>query len=253
MASDLSLLGLLLVPGAVSAWVTFRRRVARQRAVRLDHGPFDLSTARPRLDGYINSLVEAFGVDTFSAGPVELPSPSPQDRLGFLRKAVATAVDRFQVTLPTVDLQFAPPGSLRIHSGVIDRRGEIWEAGRGSDGLILERGPGNQDAWRIRIAAEFRINDAAILIVAAHEVAHLVLCREGLEWFHEELVDAAVVLLGYGPLMRRFRNEEQVIWVGGRVGRVICGPGYLHPGAIEYLWTERERLARAAAGTKGLP
>jgi hypothetical protein len=98
--------------------------------------------------------------------------------------------------------------------------------------------------WRIRIAAEFRLNDAAILKIAAHEVAHLALCRENLEWQNEELVDTAVVLLGYGPLMRRFRSEEQVVHIGGRVHRVVCGPGYLHPDAIQYVWERRQRLAR---------
>ncbi len=246
MMSDVGLIGMLVVTGAISGWATVRRRAAWRKAVRLNHGPFELNTARSRLDGYITTLFEAFGVDTFSAAPVELPNPSPQDRLHFLRSAIALAGDRFQVTLPTIDLQFAPPGGLRIRSGVIDGGGEIWGAGRGADGLVVERSSGTAESWRIRIAVEFRLNDAAILIITAHEVAHLVLCREGLEWQNEELVDTAVVLLGYGPLMGRFRREEQVVRVSGRVQRVVCGPGYLHPDAIEYLWAERERRVRSA-------
>lgn len=113
-----------------------------------------------------------------------------------------------------------------------------------NSGLIDGGGDGIGPAWRIRVAQEFRLNDAAILIIAAHEVAHLVLLREQLEWQNEELVDTAIVLLGYGPLMRRFRSEPQAVRIGGRVRTVVCGPGYLHPSAIDHLCLRRVELLR---------
>jgi hypothetical protein len=240
MPDAVAVLGLILMTGTVVGVSTLRRRASWRKAVRLAHGPFDLITARPRLDQHITTLVGAFGIDTFSAPPVELPGASPRDRGEFLRSAVDLAAGRFQVTLPTVDLQFAPPGSLRMNAGLIDGGGEIWAAGRGPEGLVLELAA--DKGWRIRIAVEFRLNDAAILIIAAHEVAHLVLCREQLAWQNEELVDVAIVLLGYGPVMRRFRKEAQVVRIGGRVRSVVCGPGYLHPDAIEYVWQRRQEL-----------
>ena len=243
MSGGAAFLTLLAITGAISGISTIRRRAAWGRARRLAHGPFDLISAGPRLDSHIDRLVDAFGVDTFSSPAVELPSPSPKDRLQFLRSAVALAAERFQVTLPTIDLQFAPPGGLRIQSGVIDGGGEIWKAGAGPDGMLLQhQGGENGPGWRIRIAVEFRLNDAAILDITAHEVAHLVLCREQLDWQNEELVDTAVVLVGYGPLMHRFRSEEQVVHIRGRACSVVCGPGYLHPSAIEYIWQRRQSL-----------
>jgi len=243
MSNGIVIVGLVIAAAGISRISTLRRRAAWRKAVRLEHGPFDPVTHCPRLDKHIATLVEAFGVDTFSAMPVELPNPSPSDRGEFLRTAVALAGSRFQVTLPTVDLQFAPPGSIS-HSGIIDGGGEIWKADHGPGGLALQPSGDAGYVWRIRIATEFRLNDAAILKIAAHEVAHLVLFRDNLDWQNEELVDTAIVLLGYGPLMRRFRSEEQVVHVGGRVHKVVCGPGYLHPDAIQYVWEQRQRLTQ---------
>lgn len=121
MADGIAALGIVLFLGVVSGVSVLRRRAAWQKAVRLAHGPFDLASAAPRLDGHVATLIQAFGAETFAAPVVEIPVSSPADRMGFLRHAVALTAERFQITLPIVDLQFAPPRK-HLHELRADRR-----------------------------------------------------------------------------------------------------------------------------------
>jgi hypothetical protein len=111
------------------------------------------------------------------------------------------------------------------------------------EGIDVLPGTDDSGTWRIRIDEAFRENDLAVTVIAAHELAHFVLFREGLDGHDEQLVDVALVLLGYGPLMRRLRTTSQRCRTpDGKVAWTVCGPTYLHPAAIEYVEKRRHTL-----------
>ena len=220
-----------------------RRRDRAIEAARLAAwGPFDPDRHKEALDRAVAVLEGAFGADTFSAPDLEGCLPVAPDRAEYFRQAVALAADRFQVTLPTIDLRFAPTRGEGA-SAFADWNGGHRVAEYADKQLRLHYASDDHGTWRIRIDPAFRNNDAAVMILAAHELTHFILRREGLDYTDELLVDTAVVLLGYGPLMARFRTTRQPIRApNGRRQWTVVGPGYLHPQAIDHLIARRALL-----------
>jgi hypothetical protein len=197
-----------------------RRREALARG-------FDMAREHPRLAGYVRTLARALGgAAAFRQATVSTIPSSSSDRHLVLRAATELVARRFRLAPEGVSARFARVA--RPHAGRITLRGGF------ADVVVSDRHRGHDDM---------------ILAVVAHEFAHAALER-GLAGTAEAglaedecLVDAAAVMVGFGPIMLRASFQAQVTGSGRSRQWEVVRIGELDPVAIAYLTLAQAELA----------
>ncbi|MCX6552016.1 MAG: hypothetical protein NTY02_13630 [Acidobacteria bacterium] len=177
---------------------------------------FPLDREHARLDGYVRTIEHALArPDLLQQPPLDRLPFAPDDRVEFLRRISALAAERLGLRLEAISVGFAR----------LDRP----TAGRVR--IFGERAS-------VEIADRHRDDDDEILMIAAHEFAHIRLEAPGAGIANagdEDLVDATVVMVGLGPLVLRASYREWLSTAGGRATWGVHRTGSLHPVAIAYL------------------
>ena len=187
---------------------------------------YNLERQRPRLDGYARTIIRAFG------GPA-IGRQAPLDRLPFaagnrrelLERVGSLVASRFGIRASSVDVRLAR----------LDGR---------TAGRITRLG----DSLTVEVADRYRDDDEEVLIVVAHEFAHIVLDAPGsgvsaADAENEELADATVAMAGFGPLLLRASYREGVSVKGNRATWGVRRTGTLNPVAIAYLTLVQAEMA----------
>jgi hypothetical protein len=197
-----------------------RRRDALIRA-------YNLEAQRPRLDAFARTCVRAFGDPAIARQePIGRLPFVADNRRQFLERTAAFVADRFRVRLAALTVKFS-----RLPKGT---------AGRVK--LADNRAS-------VEIADRHREDDEEILVIVAHEFAHIVLEAPGsgasaAEANDEDLADAAVVMAGMGPLLLRAAYREGLsVAASGKAEWSVRRTGSLHPVAIAYLTLVQAELA----------
>jgi hypothetical protein len=185
-----------------------RRRDALIRAYNLD-------AERPRLDGYVRTITRAFRDPGISR-------QAPIDRLPFV------ADSRRDFLVRTADLV-----SRRLGVRLKDTAGHVK--------LVDDRAT-------VEVADRHRDDDEEILVILAHEFAHIVLEAPGsgvaiADAGNEDLADATVVMSGLGPLLLRASYREGLAASGKKATWTVRRTGSLHPVAIAYLTLVQAEMA----------
>jgi hypothetical protein len=180
---------------------------------------FDLPREHARLAGYVRTLSRALGgPDAFHQPTVSTIPTSSTDRDAVLKAATELVARRFNLAPDGVTARFA-----RIP--------------RPNAGRVVLRGS-HAD---VEVADRHRDNDDLVVAVVAHEFAHAALERglagsadAGLAE-DECLVDAAAVMVGFGPIMLRASYHETIVGRGQNRAWQVVRIGELDPVAIAYL------------------
>jgi len=196
-----------------------RRREALIRA-------YDLEAQRPRLDRFARTVVRAFRDPAIARRkPIGRLPFVADSRRDFLQRTAAFVVDRFGVRLSGLTVKFSrlPQGTAgRVK--IVDTRATV------------------------EVADRHRDDDEQILVIVAHEFAHIVLEAPGsgvteAEADNEDLADATVVMAGMGPLLLRASYREGISASGNKVEWSVRRTGSLHPVAIAYLTLVQAEMA----------
>lgn len=221
-------------------WMLLARERQIAGAWRRFRATLDLDRSRPLLDRCHDLLMSHYGADTFAEPQFDATPIIETIGPGRYQELAAIAGRRWQVTLPTIQFRLVPAdrpqsagsfGMARTCGATIDARRMVTMA--------------TSEVHEIGLAGELLTDADALAIVVAHEVAHLVLWRDGVTTgdrdADEILADVATALVGYGSLMRRLRSRTVRRSIPGRLlGWSISGPGYLHPEELDHV------LARSA-------
>jgi hypothetical protein len=230
-------------------WAWWRRERAIKHAEAEYNSGFEYATERPRLENYLAILQGVLPSHVISSSPLHETTLRWESPIGRARAAVAFAAARFALALPPVEVVITP------HIAD-DRDAELnwdapWEVVLDGECASLRPLADSIPNWRIRVREEV-VNDLdRLCVVAAHEVAHLLLFAKRIRLTpnlrNEELTDAAVVLAGFGPIMERvaYSVVRQPVRHGvfAFTVRRSC---YLHREAIRFLCAHRMHLAAPA-------
>jgi hypothetical protein len=203
-----------------------RRREALIRA-------YDLEAERPRLDGYARTITRAFRDPSIARqAPLDRLPFVADSRGEFLDRTAALVAGRLGVRLAGFTVKFS-----RL-------RGDVAGRVRIAD-----------DYARVEVADRHRDDDEQILVVLAHEFAHIVLETPGsgvaaADAGDENLADATVVMAGLGPLLLRACYREGVSTSGNKTTWTVRRTGSLHPVAIAYLTLVQAEIAGVAAESR---
>jgi hypothetical protein len=104
------------------------------------------------------------------------------------------------------------------------------------------------DRATVEVADRHRDDDEEILVILAHEFAHIVLEAPGsgvaiADAGNEDLADATVVMSGLGPLLLRASYREGLAASGKKATWTVRRTGSLHPVAIAYLTLVQAEMA----------
>ena len=116
----------------------------------------------------------------------------------------------------------------------------------------VEPAPGRDHNWRVRLRDGLQHDPERLAVVAAHEIAHVVLLARGIrlepDTENENFTDAAAVFAGFGLLMERTAFSLRTNSRRGQSRRWhFVQSGYLHRRAVRYLQARRDRLAGEAS------
>jgi hypothetical protein len=196
-----------------------RRRDAVIRAYNLD-------AERPRLDGYVRIITRAFRDPSIARqAPISRVPFAAGSRRKFLERAAAFVADRLGVRLAGLNVRFS----------------HLAEDKAGRVNLVDDRAT-------VEVADRHRDDDEEILVILAHEFAHIVLETPGsgvaaADANDEDLADATVVMAGLGPLLLRASYREEVTSSGNKAEWTVRRTGSLHPVAIAYLTLVQAEMA----------
>lgn len=186
---------------------------------------FDLRAHRPLLESHIRLVLGGFGPAIARHPPVHFPPPPHEDRMKYVKSAIRLAGRRYGTGSSEVFVRFRERGSS-------EAAGSVRVTPNGSF---------------IDISNSYADSDDAVVLIAAHELAHHALhtrnVTTGSPEQDEELTDTLVVLAGYGPLMLRVYHQEFSTKVKDGIRLWISTLGYLHPTAIAYLSLIQTELA----------
>jgi len=203
-----------------------RRRDALIRA-------YNLEAERPRLDGYVHTISRAFRDPAISRqAPLGRLPFVADNRRDFLERTSALVAGRLGVRLASLSVKFS-----RLPKGT---------AGRVK---LLD------DRATIEVADRHRDDDEEILVILAHEFAHIVLEAPGsgvsaADADDEDLADATVVMSGLGPLLLRASYREGLATSGTKATWTVRRTGSLHPVAMAYLTLVQAEMAGLGAESR---
>lgn len=207
----------------------------RRQREAFAHG-FDLAGEHARLAGYVRLLSAVLGGPAaFRQSTVNAIPTSSSNRDVVLSAAAGLAASRFRA---------APGGVTARFSSIAKPR-----AGR-----ILIRG----QSATVEVSDRHRDSDDRILAIVAHEFAHEAIDRflegtpDASRADDEALVDAAAVMVGFGPVMLRASFDEVVARQGASATWEVVRIGELDPVAIAYLTLVQAELADVAEDTRRL-
>ena len=196
-----------------------RRRDALIRA-------YDLEAERPRLDGYVRTIARAFSDPAIARqAPLDRLPFVADNRRDFLERTAALVAGRLGVRLANFSVKFSRlPKGTAGHVKLVDDRATI------------------------EVADRHRDDDEEILVILAHEFAHVVLEAPGsgvaaVDANDESLADATVVMAGLGPLLLRASYREGLDTSGKKATWTVRRTGSLHPVAIAYLTLVQAEMA----------
>ena len=200
-----------------------RRREALIRA-------YDLEAQRPRLDAYVRTTMRAFGN----------PATARQEPIGRLPFVADTRRDFLQRTAVFV----AGRLGVRVSSLTV----KFSRLPKGNAGRVKLVG----DRATVDVSDRHRDDDEEILVIVAHEFAHILLETPGsgvpeADADDEDLADATVVMAGMGPLLLRASYREGVSVWGNKAEWNVRRTGSLNPVAIAYLTLVQAEMAGLAA------
>jgi hypothetical protein len=190
---------------------------------------FDLAREHVRLDRYVGLIEGALGGPALlRQAPIDRLPFVITDRLELLRRVSALAAERLGIPLDGVTVRYS-----RLPADVA---GHVTMSGRRAN---------------VEVSDRYRDDDEQVMIVAAHEFAHIALAGGGpdVDDTDEDLVDAAVVMVGLGPLLLRASYREGLEMRGGRATWSVRRTGSLNPVGMAYLilvQAERAGVGEAA-------
>ena len=240
--------GVVIIAGftALEEWLIRRRRERDIRRAESEYeSQFDIAAARAQLDRYATLLRTVLPPSALLAPPVVAIDRTTLNATEQARAAVTFAAERFAVELPPFEVVYTP----HITEG---RLGEVcwdapWDVEYAGERITVRPVADRPPNWRVRLREGLHLEPERLAVVAAHEVAHIVLLGRSIALpstqANEQLTDAAAVLAGFGPLMQQtaFRVRHHP-----RRGRALewsaSTANYLHRGAIRYLMEQREVL-----------
>ena len=196
-----------------------RRREALIRA-------YDLPAQRPRLDAYVRTIMRAFANPaTARQEPIGRLPFVADTRRDFLQRTAAFVSERLGVRVSSLTVKFS-----RLPKGT---------AGRVK--LVNDRAT-------VEVADRHRDDDEEILVIVAHEFAHILLESPGsgvaeADADDEDLADATVVMAGMGPLLLRASYREGISVSGNKAEWNVRRTGSLNPVAIAYLTLVQAEMA----------
>ena len=200
-----------------------RRREALIRA-------YDLPAQRPRLDGYVRTIMRAFGNPaTARQEPIGRLPFVADTRREFLERTASFVAGRLGVRLSSLAVRFS-----RLPKGTAGRVKLV------------------DDRATVDVADRHRDDDEEILAIVAHEFAHILLEMPGsgvpeAEADNEDLADATVVMAGMGPLLLRASYREGISVWGNKAEWNVRRTGSLNPVAIAYLTLVQAEMAGLTA------
>jgi hypothetical protein len=196
-----------------------RRRDALIRA-------YNLEAERPRLDGYVHTISRAFRDPAIARQTPLGRLPFVADnRRDFLERTSALVAGRLGVRLASLSVKFSRlPKDTAGRVKLLDGRATI------------------------EVADRHRDDDEEILVILAHEFAHIVLEAPGsgvsaADADDEDLADATVVMSGLGPLLLRASYREGLATSGTKATWTVRRTGSLHPVAMAYLTLVQAEMA----------
>lgn len=207
-----------------------------------------LESSRGLIERCYELLVDQYGIDTFAADQLKVTPASSGVGSERFQRLADLAGDRWQVTLPPLSFRLVPSSRPGVAGTYSRTTGCGYSLGHTEDGSVdLEW----SQIHEIGLSPSVLSDDEALPIVIAHEIAHLVLHRDGVtignESDDEILTDVATALVGFGELMRRLRSRTRRQYLNGkRLGWLVSGPGYLHAEELEYLLDLHARRLVAA-------
>jgi hypothetical protein len=187
---------------------------------------YDLEADRARLDRFAGSIVRAFRDPAIARqAPLDRLPFVADSRRDFLERTATLVSSRLGVRLTAVKVRFA-----RL------------------DGRTAGRVRIVNDTATVEVADRHRDDDEEILVILAHEFAHIVLETTGsgmsaAEADNEDLADATVVMAGLGPLLLRASYREGLSTSGRKATWNVRRTGSLHPVAIAYLTLVQAEMA----------
>ena len=245
-----SLVSSLVILAAVAGVLEWRRWHRLNRGLRAIESAydaeFDLTAWRDRLDGYVDVLRSILPPAAMAAPPITEVSFAAMHCLEMARSAVDEAARRFGLALPVYAIELTSDMPSSCDGQVV---WEVpWDVRLSGDQLIVEPAPDRDPDWRVRLRDGLQHDPERLAVVAAHEVAHIVLLARKVrvqpESENELLTDAAAVLAGFGPLMERTAFALKTNSMRGRKRRwYFTQSGYLHRSAVRYLQARRDSLA----------
>ncbi|MFO7692802.1 MAG: hypothetical protein R6V57_06950 [Vicinamibacterales bacterium] len=218
----LALVALLLPQG--TPLDTARADLQRRRDALIRE--YNLEAKRPRLDEFARTITRAF----------RDPALARQEPLGrlpfvagtrreFLQRTAELVTARLGVYLSSLTVKFS-----RLPKGTAGRVKIV------------------NDAAVVEVADRHRDDDEEILVIVAHEFAHILLETPGSGVTtsgadDEDLADATVVMAGMGPLLLRASYREGITVSGNRAEWDVRRTGSLNPVAIAYLTLVQAEMA----------
>ena len=196
-----------------------RRREALIRA-------YDLPAQRPRLDAHVRTILRAFANPaTARQEPIGRLPFVADTRRDFLQRTAAFVAERLGVRVSSLSVKFS-----RLPKGTAGRVKLV------------------DDRATVEVADRHRDDDEEILVIVAHEFAHILLESPGSgvpdgDADDEDLADATVVMAGMGPLLLRASYREGISVWGNKAEWNVRRTGSLNPVAIAYLTLVQAEMA----------
>jgi hypothetical protein len=213
------------------------RRYSAGKLRRAYTAAFDLRREQAELDEYVDIVRRA--LSSLRHEPIVVPARRVLDDQ-WLAEAVAAGSERFGIPLTDVTYRFVPKPSAPNAAGCASRPSHTAIRLEG-DRAIISRLTGVSDVWTVEVADRYRSDPEVALVIVGHELAHVALLSRGVRLTpakrNERLTDVAAALAGFGTLMLRVAQREQLGQRHNAVELKVGAVGYLHRDAIAYLHT----------------